>query len=143
MSRPEIHAELRATRPWVLLMGGVGLLLLTCWALFAAVAIVAFLNPEVTGEWTPYMRGLLIGLAVQVELAALWGLVAFVPLLRFGLLLDELDGSNPAALHRALEMNRRFWAWIEVMAWGVAWIIVYYLVGALLGVVNGWLRPVA
>jgi hypothetical protein len=143
MSRAEIHAELRATRPWVLLMGFLALLLLACWAVFAAMGTLALLNPEVTAEWTPYLRGLLLGLVVQIGLVALWGLVPFLHLVRFGLLLDELDGANPALLHRALELNRRFWAQAEVMAWGVAWVTVYYVVGGILGVLNGWLTPAA
>jgi len=143
MSRPEIHAELRATRPWVLLMGFLALLLLACWVMFGAMGTLAFLNPEVTGAWTAYMRGLLLGLVLQIALVALWGLVPFVHLVRYGLLLDELDGANPALLHRALELNRRFWSQAELMAWGVAWITVYYLVGAILGVLNGWLTPTA
>jgi len=141
MSRADIHAELRGMRPWVLLMGIVALVLLSCWLVFGALGTLALLDPKVTGQWTPYMSGLLLGLAIQLALIALGALIPFVNLVRHALMISQLDESNPSTLHRTLELNRTFWRQAEWLAWAVTWLITYYLVGAILGVTTGLMTP--
>lgn len=128
-------------RPWVLLMGIVALVLLSCWLVFGTLGTVAMLNPQVTGEWTPYMSGLLLGLAVQLALIALGALIPFLNLVRHALLIGQLDESNPSTLRRTLELNLTFWRQAEVLAWAVTWLIAYYVVGAIVGVTMGLMTP--
>ena len=141
MSHAEIHAELRGMRPWLLLMGIVALVLLSCWLVFGTLGTLAMLNPEVTGDWTSYMSGLLLGLAVQLALIALGALIPFVNLVRMALLIGRLDESNPSTLRGALELSRTFWRQAEWLAWAATWLIAYYLVGAIVGVATGLMTP--
>lgn len=128
MARAEIHAELRAMRPWVMTMGILALTLLACWLLLAVAALVA---PGIQGN-SPDMRRLdgfiriLAALLLPVSLAGLW---PFANLLRFGLRLGELRAEDPGSLLRSMEAQRAFWRQAEWLMWAVACLMAFAIIG--------------
>lgn len=128
MARAEIHAELRAMRPWVLAMSVVALVLLSFWAVLLILGWLsgAFLSPS-TYESAPD-RYLLL-LASQLTLVVLLAPLPFVTLLRFAGSLARLDETRPATLRDSLELNRAFWRQAEWLMWAVAWLMTFGILG--------------
>lgn len=116
MARAEIHAELRAMRPWVLTMGILALAFMTFWLLLAVGLLT---SPGIQGSSPSDMRldGLIRLLGTLLLVLSLGGLIPFANLLRFGLRLGELRIEDPGSLLRALESQRLFWRQAERLAW--------------------------
>ncbi len=128
MARAEIHAELRAMRPWVMTMGILALTFLACWLLLAVALLVA---PGIQGHSPPEQRlDFLIRLfAALLLIFSLGGLLPFLNLLRFGRRLGELRTDDPGSLLRAMEAQSVFWRQAEWLMWAVAWLMAFALVG--------------
>jgi len=128
MARGEIHAELRAMRPWVLTMGILALTFLTCWLLLAVVLLVA---PGIQGNSPDMQRldGVIRLFAALLLVFSLGGLLPFANLLRLGLRLGELRTEDPGSLLRAMEAQRVFWRQAEWLMWAVAGLMAFAIIG--------------
>lgn len=119
MARAEIHAELRAMRPWVLTMGILALAFMTFWLLLA---IGLLTSPGIQGSSPEELRldgEMRLG-GMLLLVLSLVGLIPFANLLRFGLRLGDLRTEDPGSLLRALESQRLFWRQAEWLMWAVA-----------------------
>lgn len=128
MARAEIHAELRAMRPWVMTMSVVALGLLTFWAILLILGWQSgTFHPRYTDN-TGFGRYLFL-LAAQVTGIVLLAPLPFLTLFRFAGSLAKLDTSRPSTLRDSLELNRLFWRQAEWLMWAVAWLMAFALVG--------------
>lgn len=131
MTTGTIHDELRASRPWMLMMAAVALALLPLWGLVGVAGTLGpglqSLNEGEQGLGT-FLR---LGFA-QLALIAPWGLIPFVNLMRLARHIGKLDAAKPSSLIRVLELNRTFWAQAEILGWAAAWLMAYLFVGSLL-----------
>lgn len=130
MARAEIHAELRAMRPWVLTMSLVALVLLSLWSvlLIAGWQSGAFLSTSPYSAPDLY----LLLLAIQLTAVVLLAPLPFVTLFRFAGSLATLDESRPATLRDSLELNRAFWRQAEWLMWAVSWLMAFGIIGLVL-----------
>lgn len=127
MARAEIHAELRAMRPWVLTMSLVALVLLSLWSVLLILGWIsgAFLSapPRSTSDLH------LLLLASQLTAVVLLAPLPFVTLFRFASSLAALNASRPATLRDSLQLNRAFWRQAEWLMWAVAWLMAFAILG--------------
>lgn len=127
MARAEIHAELRAMRPWVLTMSVVALVLLSFWSVLLILGWQsgAFLSTSTYSAPDLY----LLLLASQLTAVVLVAPLPFVTLFRFAGSLAKLDEARPASLRDSLELNRAFWRQAEWLMWAVAWLMAFGIIG--------------
>lgn len=141
MPHAELTSELRASRPWVLTMAWLGLFFIALWCLWttsiwlAETLFKGGIFPKFDRNW---MEWYYKGFFIQLTLYAFAAIIPFVNLLRYAMSLGALQDGLTTTLERSLQLNRTFWTHACYLAWGMAWLVVYMISIATLGVLLHW-----
>lgn len=136
MSRAELTSELRASRGWCLTWAIVALVFCALWCLMVVAGWVMVLSGKTlqpAHHGPGWMETLQTTWALQLSLVILASPIPFISLLRYADSLGEMRDGDEAVLLRALELNRTFWRQASWLAWGVAWLVIYFFGGGTLG----------